>query len=278
MGHDYFGGIDFSGAREPLSNLWAAVGVERDGRLHVIDLRPLPFRADLLEHVAGGWREPVAAAADSAILWGADFPFGLPIAAAMMLVDGDGEPAWDEVVRAVSAMDADAVREACVGMSKATRRCDDCGAMAPLDLRLYKQTVAGMRWLDELRCAAEVSILPQSPRDGAACTVIEVYPSITRADLGVKGGKGPRKVGEVRAWPAALSAWVSFGHPSIAATASGIEDARDAVLACVTAWLVREDLGQPQRTGDNSAFMIEGWIYRHPEAGVVADRHRSRQH
>jgi hypothetical protein len=33
----YFGGIDFSGAREPLANLWTALGEEQDGRLMIKD-------------------------------------------------------------------------------------------------------------------------------------------------------------------------------------------------------------------------------------------------
>ena len=77
----FFGGIDFSGAKEPLSNLWSAIGVERDGKLHILALRPHAFRGDLASYVSGGWREEMGGEGER-ILWGADFPFGLPGAAA----------------------------------------------------------------------------------------------------------------------------------------------------------------------------------------------------
>ena len=77
-GFAYVGGIDFSGAKEPLSNLWSAVGREQHGKLHVLALCPHAFRQDLAHHVGGGWRKLLKAEDDAAILWGADFPFGLP--------------------------------------------------------------------------------------------------------------------------------------------------------------------------------------------------------
>lgn len=268
---DYFGGVDFSGAKEPLDNLWCVLGCERDGKLHVLDLRPLPFREDLAQHVSAGWREVHGVREGAGVLWGVDFPLGLPIAAAMMLLPAAGtgaEPTWAAVVKAVAeAAGADAVRASCEGMSKAGRQTDAAsGSMAPLDLRLYKQTVEGLRWLDELSRSCEVAVLPQRPSDSAGCTLIEVYPSVTRTDLGIKPGRVPRRPGEVRARPAALSTWVTFEHPAMEATAVAIEDAWDAVMACLTAWLVREDLDQPARVGADKAAKIEGWIYRIPQA------------
>ena len=53
MSYAWFGGIDFSGAREPLANLWSAVGEERAGKLHIRWLQPHPFREDLRTYVAG---------------------------------------------------------------------------------------------------------------------------------------------------------------------------------------------------------------------------------
>jgi hypothetical protein len=51
------------------------------------------------------------------------------------------------------------------------------------------------------------------------------------------------------------------------ATAVTLEDAWDAVLACLTAYLVREDLEQPSRVGTIApeVVKVEGWIYRHPK-------------
>jgi hypothetical protein len=105
----YFGGIDFSGAREPLANLWTAVGREREGRLSIVSLMPHAFRADLAHCVAGGWRSGADAPEDATILWGADFPFGLPAAAAERM----GRlrlPGWEGVASWVADRPADEVR------------------------------------------------------------------------------------------------------------------------------------------------------------------------
>ena len=262
----FFGGIDFSGAREPLSNLWSAVGAERDSKLHIMALRPHAFREDLASYVSGGWRAEVGGEGEK-ILWGADFPFGLPAAAAARIA-GDGAPSWSAVAAWIADRPADEVREHLADFAKASRQADTGSAMNPLDLRLYKQTVEGIRWLHELRDAAEVSILPQAPRSGSENAIIEVYPSGTARDLGFKWGRAPRRPGEVRARAAALRTFLSFANPSIEATATALEDAWDATLACLTAWLARDDLDQPFRARDGSReeMELEGWIYRPPAA------------
>ena len=173
MAFRWFGGIDFSGAKEPLANLWAAVGREREGKLEIVALAPLPFRADLAAHVAGGWRAHAGAGEEDAVLWGADFPFALPEAAARRLAgerpaEGASLAAW------IADRPPDEVRAPVMELQKALRRCDTGGALAPLDMRLYKQTVEGIRWLHELRDAADVSILPLAPRKDAGTVVIEV--------------------------------------------------------------------------------------------------------
>lgn len=267
----YFGGVDFSGAKEPLCNLWAAVGVEREGKLHVMDLRPLPYREDLAHHVTGGWREVVGIPGDrfnGSVLWGVDFPMGLPRAALEVILDDAGGKyvGWYGFNQWLAERSPVEVKARLRPFTKVTRETDALsGAMAPLDLRLCAQTVVGARWIYELSRDFAVGVRPQSPADLADLTVIEVYPSATRSDLGIKPGRAPRRAGEVRARPAALSEWVTFDHPAMEATAVTLEDAWDAVLACVTAWLVKDDLDQPARCGARSAG-IEGWIYRHPKA------------
>jgi hypothetical protein len=267
VSHRYFGGIDFSGAREPLSNLWSAVGEEHAGRLRIRSLAPHPFRADLAHFVTEGWRGAVAADARAPILWGADFPFGLPAAAAEHL-PGLRERSWRGVAAWVADRPPDEVRAALPGMAKAGRVTDSGGAMAPLDLRLYRQTVEGIRFLYEIRDGGDVSILPVAPRSDAATVVIEVYPSGTVRDLGLKGSRVPSRPGEVRARPAALRPYLEFEHPSLEQAACVLEDARDAVLACLTAWLCRDDPDQPARLAraDPETIGIEGWIFRPPLA------------
>jgi hypothetical protein len=263
----YFGGIDWSGAREPLSNLWTALGEARDGRLHVRSLCPHPFRADLAAFVAGGWRRHLDAAEEDAALWGADFPFGLPEEAARRIA-GERRPSWAGMAAWVADRPADEVRDAFPEMRKRPRATDTGTALAPLDLRLYKQTVEGIRWLHELRDALDVSIPPVAPDADARDVVIEVYPAGTIAALGLKGIRRPGRPGAVRALPAALRPYVTFEHPSLEAAAMTLDDARDACIAALTAWLCRDDLEQPRRRsgGGVGAFELEGYIYLPPDA------------
>lgn len=265
---DYFGGIDFSGAREPLANLWTAVGREADGRLQICALQPHPFRADLAAYVAGGWRRPLGAAPAARILWGADFPFGLPGEAARQLLGEGRDASWERLLAWVADRPADEVREAAAERQRALRNTDAGGALPPLDLRLYKQTVEGLRWLHALREEAEVAVLPQHPVEEAVTTLIEVYPSATMKDLGLRCRRVPTRAGEVRARPAALRPYLGFADPSLEAITVALEDAWDATLACLTAWLCRADLAQPQRraAAPGPVLALEGWIYRVPAA------------
>ncbi|HEX7242516.1 MAG TPA: DUF429 domain-containing protein, partial [Longimicrobiaceae bacterium] len=138
----------------------------------------------------------------------------------------------------------------------------------PFDMRLYKQTVEGLRWLHELRDEAEVAVLPQAPNPGARTTVVEVYPSGTVTDLGIRCRRTPSRPGEVRARPAALRPYLTFAEPSLEAIAVALEDAWDAVIACLTVFLARNDLEQPFRLHPQlrDTLALEGWIYRAPDA------------
>lgn len=263
----YFGGIDFSGAKEPLDNLWTAVAEEREGRLCIVSLCPQPFREDLATFVTGGWRKHANADDGAPILWGADFPFGLP-SGAVDAIEGLRERSWRGVASWVADRPADEVRDGLPAFCKTGRGTDTGGAMAPLDLRLYRQTVEGMRLLWELRDGGEVSILPCAPRDGAPTTIIEVYPSGAVKELGIKGSRVPFRPGEVRARPAAWRPYFSFDHPALEYTACTLEDARDACIACLVAYQCRDDLDQPARLNRIPAETVEmeGWIYRPPAA------------
>lgn len=263
----YFGGIDFSGAKEPLSNLWAAVGRERDGKLEIVSLCPLPFREDLKTHVAGGWRKAIDADDDAAIVWGADFPFGLPAAAAHRL-SGDGRQGWAPLAAWIADRAPDEVKTVVPDLHKALRATDTGGALPPLDIRLFRQTLEGMRILHELRDEGGVSILPVAPDGGAPTVLIEVYPAGAAKELGIRGGKVPSRPGEVRARPAALKPFMTFAHPCMEACASTLEDARDACIAALVAFQCRDDLDQPRRLGriPPDLLALEGWIYRPPAA------------
>lgn len=265
----YFGGIDFSGAKEPLSNLWTAVGEERDGRLCIVSLCPHPFRADLAAFVAEGWRRHAQPEDGARILWGADFPFGIPAEASAGL-QGVRERSWRGVAAWIADRPPDELKDALPGFGKAPRRTDTGGALAPLDLRLYRQTAEGIRFLWELRDAAEVSVVPVAPREDADTVIIEVYPSGAVKELGMKGSRVPSRPGEVRARPAAFRPFLAFDHPCLEAAACTLEDARDACIACLVAYQCRDDLDQPFRLDRAPAELIrtEGWIYRPPAALV----------
>ncbi len=277
--HTYFAGLDFSGARGALANLWSCVGVERDGRLHVLSLRPHAFRPDAAEYLAEGWRREIGAADDAPLLAGLDFPFGLPDAAARLLV-GHG---YDFLMlnRHLAERSPEEIVDAAPDHRKAPRACDALsgsgGAMAPLDLRLYKQTSEGARFLHELLLPPTTQLLPQVQREGATLTLIEVYPSVTAPDVGIKAPRKPKAPGQCRSRPAALSHYLSFDHPALQAVAITLEDAWDATLACLTAWLVRDDLNQPARVGlvTPEQMKREGWIYRHPDAWTALPGRRN---
>lgn len=260
----YFGGIDFSGAREPLSNLWTALGREEEGKLVIHSLRPHAFRQDLCGFAAEGWRAVVGAGADDRILWGADFPFGVAAGAAAELEAGG--KGWERLIEWVADRPAEEVRDAVPEAQRGPRLTDYGGAMSPFDLRLYKQTVEGMRWLHQLREAAEVSVHPQAPDPRATVAVIEVYPSATITELGLPRRRAPGRPGETRARAAALRTFVRFDDPATEAVAVVLEDAWDATIACLTAWLARDDLDQPFRAAGHprSTLELEGWIYRPP--------------
>jgi hypothetical protein len=136
----------------------------------------------------------------------------------------------------------------------------------PLDLRNYRQTVEGMRWLHELREEGDLSVHPQEPIPDATVTLIEVLPTATVHEMGLPRRRAPSRPGEARARAAALRTFLRFSDPTHEASAVVIEDAWDATLACLTAWLARDDLDQPTRIAAVAPerLAIEGWIYRAP--------------
>src|SRR5829696_2282894 len=105
----YFGGIDFSGAKEPLPNLWSAVGQAVDGRLRILSVRPHAYRVDLASFVGGGWRSVLGDESSGRILWGADFPLGLPEEVARTLGAGSS---WQQQLAWVADRPADEIRGA----------------------------------------------------------------------------------------------------------------------------------------------------------------------
>lgn len=260
----YFGGIDFSGAKEPLSNLWTALGYEEEERLVIHSLRPHAFRADLAAFVRDGWRTVAGADAGDHILWGADFPFSLPEPAARHLCDDS--VSWPALLAWTADRPPDEVRDAVPGELRSPRATDVGGALSPLDVRIYKQTIEGMRWLHQLREDGDLSTHPQEPRSDAPTTLIEVHPPSAIHELGLPRRRAPSRPGEVRARAAALRTFLRFADPSHEAIAVAIEDAWGATIACLAAWLARGDLDQPFRTTalTRDRLAVEGWIYRPP--------------
>lgn len=262
-GFSYFGGIDFSGAKEPLSNLWSAVGREEDGGLTIVSLRPHAFRQDLCSYVADGWRSGIGVGKDDRILWGADFPFGLPAEAAAHVC---GDRRWPRLLDWVADRPAEEVRDSVPETLRGFRLTDQGGAMSPFDLRLYKQTVEGLRWLHQLRDRADVAVYPQQPDERASTVLVEVYPASAAHELGLPRRRAPSRPGEIRARAAALRTFLRFADPDSETIAVTLEDAWDATIACLTAWLARGDLRQPFRVSSHSqaTLELEGWIYRPP--------------
>lgn len=266
MAERYLGGVDFSGAKEPLGNLWSAVGREREGKLCIASLRPHAFRTDLAGFVCEGWREAVGTEADTPVLWGVDFACGIPLGAARHLVGNSVN--WESALAWVADRPADEIRDALPDEVRTPRLTDAVAGLAPFDVRSYRQTVEGLRWLHELREEHAVAIAPQAAAASALCTLLEVSPAVTAVDLGLPRRRAPSRPGEHRARAAALRTFLRFDTPEIEALAVTLEDAWDAVVCCLTAWLVRDDLDQPFRASPHprEVLALEGWIYRPPAA------------
>ncbi len=264
----FFGGIDFSGAREPLSNLWSAIGREEQGKLHILDLRPHAYRADLCSFVAENGRCN-GEEDERKILWGADLPFSLPREAVAEVCDV-GEPAstWMRLLDWIADRPPDEVRDTFSSEARTARAIDLPGSNGPLDNRSYKQAVEGIRWLHSLRAAAEIAVHPQVPDDAASTHLIEVSTAASAQELGLPRRRSPARPGEVRARAAALRTFVTFEDACQEAAAVTLEDAWDATIACITAFLARADLDQPYRTSNlpRQTIALEGWIYRPPAA------------
>src|SRR5690606_34339596 len=96
--------------------------------------------------------------------------------------------------------------------------------------------------------------------------LIEVYPSATVKELGMPRRRTPSRPGEVRARAAAVRTFMDSGESDCECLVVTLEDACDAAVACLTAYLCRDDLPQPIRTTQTAPARIEreGWIYRPP--------------
>ncbi len=277
----FYGGVDFSGAKPPLSNIWTAVGIvapaddgaEDGDRLQILDLRPHAYREDLAAFIGEGAAAlgdlstlPTLPDSGPPALWGMDYPFSLGDGVARaILPDWDGT--WRDSLPRLTALLPDELKAVAQPHQKTRRAIDTGSAKAPLDLRLIRQTHEGLRLLETLMTDAGATVLPfQDASAPAGPTLIEVYPTLTARDLGITGRR-PARPGDAAARPQKLAPHLSFAHPSMAASAAALEDAWDAVLACLTAFLVRNDLDQPFRVGSHPPEVIrnEGWIYRHPQ-------------
>ena len=260
-GITWFGGVRFSGAREPVGNLWTCVGREVEGRLGVVDLRPHAFRADLTRFVLEqGWGPSDSEAEPSgSVLWAIDACLAFSETTAERLL-GVERPGWREVLAWVASRPPEDVREA-AGDSRG-------GAWM---LGGYRGTVEAMRWLQVLLetdgDADTLAVLPMLREQAAATTLIEVDPKATAKDLNLIGRR-PLRPHAAAARVAKLEPYAVFDHPSLAAIAATLEDVWDAVLACITAFSVRDDLEQPRRLGGGAGEKgeREGWVYRHPAA------------
>jgi hypothetical protein len=262
---DFFGGIDFSGAREPLQNLWSAIGRESSGKLEIVSLRPHAFRADLASYVAAEWRTAIDVPESARILWGVAFPLGLPASAARHLLGH--EVRWQDVLPWVADRPPDEIRNAVPDPLREPRVTDAGLGPSPLDARNYKLAVEGIRWLHDLREGTDVAVHPQAPNDEAATSLIEVNPTASAHELGLPRRRAPGRPGEGRARAAALRTFLTFSDRQCEALAVTLEDPWDATLSCLTAFLAHHDIGQPARLAERALpqVRLEGWVYRIPD-------------
>lgn len=126
-------------------------------------------------------------------LWRVDAPFGLPVET----LDAHGLAGWADAVRWMSAAGSP---RAWRGLMRDTsrreprRHCDDAfrAPMAPMNLRVFKQTWTCMVELLEPLGRAGISIEPMAPRAGAPVVICEGCPASALAAraLPVRGYKG----------------------------------------------------------------------------------------
>src|SRR5690606_3229343 len=147
-------------------------------------------------------REPAGAGESERILWGVDFSCGLPAAAVRHLL-GEGV-SWESMIAWVADRPADEVRDALPDEARVPRLTDTAGMLPPFDMRTYRQTVEGLRWLHALCEESDIGVTPQRSRGDGSTVLIEVNPAVTAQDLGLPRRRAPSRPGEYRARAAAL--------------------------------------------------------------------------
>jgi hypothetical protein len=258
-------GIDFSGATDAGRKIWIAEGLEADGKLRLVNLRPAA-------ELPGGAAAPITAIAALArhiidvpdTVAGCDFPFSIP----RSLIE---EPSWEDFISAFPARfsDPDAFRDWAfrkAGMRELRRRTDrdEKTPFNSYNLRIHRQTWWGIVALlyPFLKSGAAI-IRPYQPMPRhAKPIVIEACPACAMKSIGFYPPYKGRAETHRAARQAVLRKLVGDGHlerPSrtltarILANAGG--DALDAVIAAIVT--ARADL-RLKLKGD-AAF--EGMIY-----------------
>jgi hypothetical protein len=264
-------GMDFSGAADAGRRIWVASG-EIEGNGTRIDACR---RAEALPE---GGREREAAlaalrafiAAESASVFGCDFPFTLPIALAP-------DNSWEAFALALGGRYADALsfRRACweAAGGRELWRQTDRETKTPFpatNLRICRQTFHGIRdLLAPLVRAARASVLPMQPALPDRAWLLEVCPAGTLKQRGLyipyKGSAPARQDARARILAALEACGLRLAAPELRTTLLDDPggDALDAVVAAVTAAavLLRPGALQPPPDGP---YLREGYVYLPP--------------
>jgi hypothetical protein len=196
-------GVDWSGAADAGRKIWIASGVVKGGVLCVQECRralELPESGVSLAQCLPAITNWIVAERESVI--GFDFPFGLPRA----LV---AEPSWEAFVRSFPRRypTADAFRQGCWDASggREVRRQTDVETRTPFatyNLRLHRQTHAGIGLLGRLVRERLAAVLPMQRADPGVPWLVEICPASTLKNDGVyvpyKGGGAAHRAARER--------------------------------------------------------------------------------
>lgn len=262
-----FAGIDFSGARDAGKHIWLCEAEAVSGRLRVTACRPaadLPGGASARAAALSALRDSIAAR--RGVLFGVDFPPGLPRAAMR-------HDSWRAMMRHFTDdyPDAETFRERCKADAggREIRRRADTEAATPFcvyNLRLYRQTYYGLRDLIAPLVQADAArVLPfQTPADDVPL-LAESCPASTLKALGLyapyKGADYAMRQARARLLDT-LCARFPVDLPdvlreSLAQNPGG--DALDALLAAFGVWRYVES-GRPLNPPGGD-YALEGYVY-----------------
>lgn len=263
-------GVDFSGAKDAGDSMWIASGSITDEGLQIercYPARDLPRSDKQRDRCLKALRRLIAGA--GAAIFGLDFPFGLPR-------DLINYSRWESFVLAFpnEYASAEAFRQACreAAPGRELKRKTDKESEAPFspyNIRLYRQTYYGIRWLlAPLVERNQTRVLPMQEPVEEKPWLLEVCPASTLKQenlyLPYKGNSEDRR--RARQWILRTLERedVNIQSTELRSTIIGDPggDALDSVVAAVATHRAWKEPAFPKLEGldDCESYAVEGYI------------------